>query len=148
MSDGSPSFGDAATPFLRLNWLKGMYLANVLVALPLGLASLLAPEAVQGWMGIPTFDPIHFGIASGAIPFAFGIAGVMGLRFPVSLYPVLALQALYKSAFLLAVAVPLLVRGQFPEFAVPLCIIYLLFIVGNVIAVPFSHLFSQPFPAR
>lgn len=59
-----------------MNGLKAMYVANIIISLPLGLAVLGAPETMRGILGIPAGDPIHFGIASGATPLAFGIAGV------------------------------------------------------------------------
>ncbi len=135
--------GPVGVGAVRLTWLKAMYVLNLIIALPLGLVGLVAPGPLQGMMGLPPGDPIHFGIAAGAIPFAFGLAGAVGLRFPLVIAPVLALQALYKSVFLVGVALPLLIRGQFPEFAVGLCLVYTLFIIGNVIAVPFSSLFSR-----
>lgn len=120
-----------------------MYLANIVVAAPLGAATLVAPGTVRTLMGIPSGDPVFYGLAAGAVPLAFGVAGVAGLRAPLRLSPVLALQALYKSLFLLAVIVPLAVNGQMPGHAVPLNVIFVFFIIGDVVAVPFRYLFSR-----
>ncbi|MFB6240941.1 MAG: hypothetical protein ABEJ46_05205, partial [Gemmatimonadota bacterium] len=116
------------------------------VMLGLGLAgvgTLVAPGAIRGLMGIPPGDPVFFGMAAGAVPLAFGLAGVAGLRAPLRLSPVLALQALYKSLFLAAVVAPLAVAAQVPAHAVPLIVIFLFFIVGDSVAVPFRYLVSR-----
>lgn len=128
----------------RMKWLKAMYLANIVVAAPLGVATLVTPGAARALMGIPPGDPVFYGMAAGAVPLAFGVAGVAGLRAPLRLSPVLALQALYKSLFLMAVIAPLAVSGQMPGHAVPLNVIFVFFIVGDVVAVPFRYLFSAP----
>lgn len=128
----------------RYNWLKAMYILNIIVALPLGLAVLLAPEVVRGVMGVPAGNAVFYGMAAGAVPLAFGLAGVLGLRAPVKISPVLGLQALYKSMFLIGVILPIIAVGQLPGFAVPLSLLFVLFIVGDLIAIPFSYLLSQP----
>lgn len=126
----------------RRKWLKAMYLANLLVAAPLGLATLVAPGTVRMLMGIPPPDPVFYGLAAGAVPLAFGLAGAAGLRAPLRLSPVLALQALYKSLFLFAVVAPLATTGRMPGHAVPLIVIFVFFIAGDLVAVPFRRLLS------
>lgn len=127
----------------QMKWLKAMYLANIVIAAPLGVATLVAPGRLRALMGIPSADPVFYGMAAGAVPLAFGLAGVAGLRAPLRLSPVLALQALYKSLFLVAVIAPLAVNGQMPGYAVPLNVIFAFFVVGDVVAVPFRHLVSR-----
>lgn len=140
--------GEAVESPIRWKWLKAMYIINLLVALPLGLGVLFAPETMREILGVPAGNPALYGMATGALPLGFGLAGALGLRFPLKLSPVLALQALYKSLFLIGVVVPLIAVGQLPSFAVPLSLLFLVFIVGDLIAVPFSHLFSQPASSR
>ena len=127
---------------VRLNWLRGMYLANVLISGPIGLANLVAPAPMRAWMSIPAGDPVHYGIAAGALPLAFGIAGGIGLRLPLRMAPVLLIQVLYKSLFLIGLVLPLAVRGTLPSYSVPLVVLFALFVVGDLIALPFPSLFS------
>lgn len=127
---------------VRWNWLKTMYVANVLISGPIGLGTLVAPEFVRGLFGIPAGDPVSFGIATGAVPLAFGIAGVAGLWAPLRLSPVLGLQVVYKSLFLLGVLVPLALMDGIPEYALPIVGIFVFFVVGNLVAIPWDYLRS------
>lgn len=128
---------------VRIRWLKGMYLANVIISGPIGLANLVAPDVMRALMSIPAGDPLHYGIGAGAIPLAFGIVGALGLRVPRRMTPVLLIQALYKSLFLLGVILPQALQDGVPGFAVPLIVLFALFILGDVIAIPFSQLFAR-----
>lgn len=128
----------------RVNWLRGMYLANVLISGPIGLANLMAPATMRALMGIPPGDPVHYGIAAGALPLAFGIAGGIGLRSPLRMAPVLLLQVLYKTLFLIGLVLPLAVKGPIPGYSVPLIVLFALYIAGDLVAIPFSSLFSEP----
>lgn len=127
---------------IRINWLKGMYVANTLFAI-FGLSVVIIPDTMRTVLGVPPGDPIHFGIAAGAVPFAFGIAGVFGYRSPVKFSPVLGLQVTYKSMFLLGVVLPLAIAGELPTFGLPLSVLFAVFIVGDLIAIPFAYLLSQ-----
>ena len=124
---------------VRWHWLKGMYAANVLVSGPIGLGALLAPALTRGLLGVPAGDPINFGVATGAVPLAFAIAGVAGLRAPLRLSPVLGLQVVYKGLFLLGVAVPLALTGGVPSYGLPLVGIFAFFVLGNLIAIPIPY---------
>ena len=141
MSDPAVETSDSP---IRYGWLRAMYGANVLLSGPIGIGALLAPEAFRTLMGLPPQDPIHFGIASGAVPLAFGLAGLWGLWAPLTAAPVLLLQATYKILFLVAVALPLMVSGDFPNASVPLVVIFVFFVAGNLIAVPLSQLLGAP----
>jgi hypothetical protein len=127
---------------VRTRWLKGMYAANVAFGI-LGLAVVVVPETVRGLLGVPAGDPIHFGIAAGAVPLAFGIAGLMGLRSPVRLSPVLGLQAVYKTVFLVGVVGPMAVTGRVPAYALPLVGIFAAFVLGDLVAVPVPYLLGR-----
>ena len=132
---------------VRLNWLKGMYLANVFISGPIGLATLTVPTRMRALMGIPAGDPVHYGIAAGALPLAFGIAGGIGLRLPLRMAPVLLIQVFYKSLFLIGLMLPLAVRGAIPSYSVPLIVLFALFVVGDLIAIPFGYCFGRSRPS-
>lgn len=70
------------------------------------------------------------------MPLAFGLAGLLGLRAPLRLAPILALQVIYKSAFLVSVVLPLVVAGSVSGYVVPVIGIFVFFITGDLIALP------------
>lgn len=120
-----------------------MYAANVALSGPIGLLTLLAPATMRELTGLPAGDPVSLGIASGAVPLAFGLAGIAGLRSPRRFAPVLALQVVYKLLFLVGVVVPLALSGGVPAYAWPLVGVFVFFVVGNSVAVPWSQLLSS-----
>ncbi len=125
-----PGDDPAVEATVRTNWLKGMYVANVLFAV-FGLAVLAVPDSMRAVLGVPAGDPVHFGIAAGAVPFAFGLAEVLGL------------QVAYKTAFLLGVVGPLALAGELPTFAIPLAGLFIIFVVGDLVAIPFPYLLPR-----
>lgn len=140
---GTAAARSAVDSSVRLNWLRGMYVANVLVSGSIGLLALAAPSVFRSLTGVPAGDPMSYGIANGAVPLAFGLAGLLGLRAPLRLSPVLALQVAYKVLFLAAVIVPLAMTSGIPPYAWPVIGIFAFFIVGNLEAVPFSYLLGR-----
>lgn len=82
-----------------------------------------------------------------AVPFAFGIAGLLGLRPPLRLAPIQTLQVIYESAFLVGVVLPLLVADSVPGYVVPVIAIFVGFIAGGLIALPILSVLS-PAPDR
>lgn len=143
-ADGADAFAEGTEDDeVRWNWLKGMYAANVLLSGPLGLATILAPELVRGLLEIPAGDPVNYGIATGAVPLAFGLAGLAGLRAPLRFSPIPGLQVVYKSLFLLGVIAPLAVAGQVPSYALPVVGIFAFFVVGDLIAIPRDYVLPR-----
>jgi hypothetical protein len=69
---------------------------------------------------------------------------VLGLRDPLKFAPVLLLQLCYKSIWFLAVVVPLVIAGRFPQHGVMFAAIFASYIVGDLIAVPFRCLLARP----
>ena len=126
---------------IRYKWLKVMYLANLIVSGLVGLGIIFAPEATMNFFETPGMDPALFGY-SGAVPLGFAICAALGLRSPLRMSPVLLLQVVYKAAYLLGVLLPLAVVGEFPESAIPEVVIFTLFIVGDLVAIPFRYLLA------
>ena len=68
---------------------------------------------------------------------------LLGLRSPVKYAPVLLLELIYKPIWLAAVALPIFLKGLFPFYVVAMSVIFVTFIVGDLIAIPFAYLLRK-----
>ena len=127
---------------IRWGWLKVMYMYTLVVSGGMGLGMILFPDTVQSILRFPPQDPVMLG-ACGSIFLALGLISLMGLRSPLKFAPVLLLELVYKPIWLFAVAVPLFLEGRFPFYVVTMSAVFITFIVGDLIAIPFSHLFRN-----
>jgi hypothetical protein len=127
---------------VRWAWLKGMYIYTALAAGLFGLGMLVSPSAVQSALCLPDQDPIVFGVV-GSVYVASGLVALLGLRAPLRFAPVLLLQLAYKTIWLIAVALPLAVRGAFPAHGLPFLVIFATYIVGDLVAIPFPRVFAR-----
>ncbi len=130
---------------IRWGWLKFMYLYTVVGAGFLGLGVVLAPDLIISMMGWPSQDPIVFGVF-GSLYIAFGLVSVLGLRDPLKFVPVLLLQLTYKIIWFLGVALPLVMKGQLPTHGYLFAAIFLTYLIGDMIAIPFSYVFGKNMP--
>lgn len=90
----------------------------------------------------PVEEPTAFGIV-GSVYVAFGLLSILGLRSPLKFVPVLLMQLCYKVVWFIGVLVPLLVTGHFPSYAISMVIIFVTYIIGDLIAIPFSYIFAK-----
>ena len=127
---------------IRRGWLKGMYMYTLVVSGGMGLGMILFPDTIQSILRFPPQDPVMLG-ACGSIFLALGLISLMGLRSPLKFAPVLLLELVYKPIWLVAVALPLFLEGRFPFYVVTMSAVFITFIVGDLIAIPFSHLFRN-----
>jgi len=122
--------------------LKIMYLYTMIMTIIFGLGILLVPNMMKSVFGWPSQDPIVLGI-TGSVYLAFGLLSILGLRDPLKFMPVLLLQLCYKVIWFIAVVLPLLIIGQFPMYAILHVIIFATFVIGDIIALPFSDLLAK-----
>ena len=127
---------------IRWGWIKGMYIYTIIVAGLFGLGIIVIPETIKSSFTWPVAEPVAFGII-GSVYLAFGFLSVLGLRSPLKFLPVLLLQLFYKSIWFIGVVLPLLVTTHFPSYAIPTVIIFATFIIGDLIAIPFSYVFAK-----
>jgi hypothetical protein len=119
-----------------------MYLYTIISAGLLGLGVVLAPDYVISMMGWPLQDPVIFGVF-GSVYVAFGFLSILGLRSPLKFSPVLLLQLSYKIIWFAGVALPLALKGQFPAHGYVFVAIFLSYVIGDLIAIPFGYLFGK-----
>jgi hypothetical protein len=119
-----------------------MYIYTAIGTSSFGLATIFAPRLLQSLFGFPGQDPIFFGML-GSVLIAIGLLAIPGLKYPLRFLPVLLLQLLYKLLWLLTVFLPLLISGQLTGYAILLMNIFVIYIAGALIAIPFAHLFAN-----
>ena len=127
---------------IRWGWLKCMYIYTILGSGGFGLGMIVVPEFIKSMFRWPVEGPIALGII-GSVYVAFGILSIFGLRSPLKFVPVLFMQLCYKVIWFVGVALPLVVAGQFPNYAILISVIFATYIIGDLIAIPFSHVFNK-----
>jgi hypothetical protein len=127
---------------IRWNWLKGMYIYTIVGAGGFGLGILFLPEMIKAMFQWPVNEPIAFGII-GSVYAAFGLLSILGLRSPLKFAPLLLLQLCYKSIWFIGVLLPLLITAHFPAYGITMVIIFLTYIIGDLIAIPFAYVFAK-----
>ena len=127
---------------IRWGWLKFMYWYTIVGAGGFGIAIIVMPETIVSIFGGPTQEPIMYGVI-GSVYLAFGILSVLGLRSPLKFAPILLLQLFYKSVWFIGVIIPMIVSGDFPSYGIMNVIIFATYVIGDIIAIPFSYVFEK-----
>lgn len=127
---------------VRWGWLKGMYISTIICAGGFGLGIIIMPDVMRSIFGWPGQDPIVLGV-SGSVNLSFALLSVLGLRSPLKFSPVLLLELSYKLIWFIGVILPLLFGGKFPTYAILYVVIFATFIIGDLIAIPFSYVFAK-----
>ena len=128
---------------IRWGWLKGMYIYTIVGAGGFGLGIIIMPNVMESIFGWPNQDlVISFGV-TGSVYVSFALLSILGLRSPLKFTPVLLLQLGYKVVWFIGVILPLLVVGKFPAYAILHVLIFASYIIGDLIAIPFSYVFTR-----
>ncbi len=127
---------------IRWGWLKFMYILTIVVAGGTGLGVIFTPSVLISMYNMPKQDPIVSGVM-GSVYMAFGIVSILGLRSPLKFVPILLLQLCYKVVWFIGVILPLLLAKSLPMYGIPFIVIFAVFIIGDLIAIPFSYVFAK-----
>jgi len=127
---------------VRYRWLRLMYSLTIIFAGIIGLLMVVSPSTANSLMSIPTENPMIFGLA-GSLWLAIGLLSVLGLRSPLKFVPVLLLELIYKTVWIVFVVLPAVVNNSYSSWTTPTVILFLAFIVGDIIAIPFWTLFEK-----
>ena len=114
---------------LRLNLLRSIYAVNfVLVGSGVAVAFLQRREPWGPLVGV-------------AYSFwaAFALLSALGLRYPLAMLPLIFIQLLYKTFWLLAVYFPLRAADRSSDMALP----FLIVIALDVLVIPWSYAFAH-----
>jgi len=126
---------------VRLGWLKGMYIYTIIGAGGFGLGIIIMPESIRSIFGWPSQDPIVFGVV-GSVYLSFALLSILGLRSPLKFTPVLLLSLSYKVVWFIGVISPLLLAGKFPAYGLLYIAVFASYLIGYLIAIPFSYVFA------
>jgi hypothetical protein len=127
---------------VRWGWLKGMYIYTIVGAGGFGLGIITMPDAIRTIFGWPGQDPIVLGV-TGSVYLSFALLSILGLRSPLKFAPVLLLQLSYKLVWFIGVILPIVMTAKFPSYAILHVVIFATYIIGDLIAIPFSYVFAK-----
>ena len=127
---------------IRWGWLRFMYWYTIVGAGGFGLGIIFIPNIMRSIFGWPIQDPLVFGV-TGSVYTSFAILSILGLKAPLKFVPVLLLQLSYKSVWCIGVLLPLLIAGKFPLHGILIAAIFVSYIIGDLISIPFSYVLSK-----
>jgi len=127
---------------VRWGWLKGMYIYTIVGAGGFGLGIITMPDVMRTIFGWPDQDPIVLGV-TGSVYLSFALLSILGLRSPLKFAPVLLLQLSYKLVWFIGVILPIVMTAKFPSYAILYVVIFATYIIGDLIAIPFSYVFAK-----
>ncbi len=127
---------------IRYGWLKTMYIYTIVGAGGFGLGIIVMPTIMRNIFNWPAQDPIVYGV-TGSVYLSFGLLSILGLKAPLKFVPVLLLQLSCKVVWFIGVLAPILFTGRFQPYAILHVVIFLSYIIGDLIAIPFSYVFGK-----
>lgn len=131
-----------STARIRWGWLRAMYIYTLLTAGGLGFAMLFLPARLQLLLHFPAQDPVTFTLY-GSIVFAAGLIAIPALFFPLKFVALLLLQLVYKPVWIAVTAIPIFLQGEWPPHVILITVVFIIYIIGDIIAIPWRHLFSK-----
>ncbi len=122
--------------------LKIMYYITIFGAGSFGFMMLISPSFVIALFSQPAQDLYIYGVAA-AVWAAFGLIAILGLRDPIKYMPILLFQFVYKLIWVFGVFLPNLIVNGVRFDTITLLLIFLLFIVGDFLTLPFKDFFEK-----
>jgi hypothetical protein len=118
------------------------YIFNIIVLIPVGLMTLLSGHAARRWVFQDKF-PESSGIRTilGSLWTAILIGSVIGLFFPVAMSPLLLIQVIYKSLWLLVFVLPRLLSDRRGEVPWGIAVTFLFIVLTYPWVIPWSMIF-------
>lgn len=119
------------------------YACNILVLVPIGLMTLLGGErggqlACQGKFP----ESAGFRTILGSLWTAILIGSVLGVFYPVPMSPLLLIQVIYKTLWLLVFVLPRLVSGRSGEVPWGISLTFLVIVVSYPWVIPWAQVFG------
>jgi len=119
------------------------FIVNIIILVPIGLLTLLGGQrggqfACQG--KFPESD--GFRTILGSLWTAILLCSILGLFHPVPMSPLLLIQVIYKSLWLVVFVMPRLVKGKISEVPSGIALVFLLIVVTYPLVIPWGPLFG------
>ena len=125
----------------KIGLMQSLYAANILVAGWISITSLCMPRTAQAMVFSNAFAYSEAIRLVGALWGGIFVLSVLGLFFPRSMSLVFVFQLIYKSTWLLVVALPALLRGQ--PFPKGMALFFVVWVLLLPFAIPWAALFSR-----
>jgi hypothetical protein len=116
---------------------------NIIVLIPVGLLTLLGGER-GGQLACQNKFPESEGFRTilGSLWTAILVGSILGLFFPVQMSPLLLIQLIYKSLWLLVFVMPRLLKGKLNEVPSGIALVFLVIVLSYPWAIPWGQLFG------
>ncbi|OAQ41955.1 hypothetical protein A5893_02220 [Pedobacter psychrophilus] len=113
------------------------YLANIIVAGYIGISSLFFPKFSSATIFQNSYQTTDVIKLIGCLWLAIAILSLLGLWHPLTFSPVLLLQLIYKSTWLLVVAIPAIRQNQ--TYPSVMAIFFLVWVLVLPFVIPWSE---------
>ena len=121
--------------------IKIVYFANIIVAGWISITSLFFPKTAVNSIFSGAYTNSEVIRLVGALWFSIFIISVLGLWKPITFSPILIVQLIYKSLWLLVVAVPAIIkRNSYPE---GMALFFLIWVLILPFIIPWKELFNS-----
>ncbi len=121
--------------------MKFMYMANILVAGWISLTSLFAPKLAQRTIFSETIEYSEAIRLVGALWGAIFILSILGLVYPKQMSVVLLFQLIYKSSWLIFVALPAMLQEQ--PYPKEMALFFLVWVITLPFIIPWGYIFQR-----
>lgn len=121
--------------------LKLVYIANILVAGWISISSLFFPKSALASVFQNSFAYSEAIRLVGALWGAIAVLSIAGLFFPQRMSVVLLFQLIYKSAWLLVVALPAVINGN--SYPRAMAAFFVVWVILLPFVIPWKYLFHS-----
>ena len=125
-----------------MNALLLPYIFNIIVLVPVGLLTLFGGEK-GGQLACQGKFPESEGFRTilGSLWTAILIGSALGLFYPVPMSPLLLIQVIYKTLWLLVFVTPRLIGKQTSEIPSGIALVFLVIVMSYPLVIPWQQLF-------
>lgn len=121
--------------------MKLVYLANIIVAGWIGISSLFFPSYAARTVFSGTYSVTPVIQLTGALWLSIAVLSLFGSFYPIQFSPVLLLQLIYKSCWLLFVCFPAIQNNQ--PYPGGMAVFFIVWVLILPFVIPWKYLMSQ-----